>query len=118
MNKIINKINFAIVAMLVSVDAFAASVCDVFYEYKLYLYIRILRWLAFGGVFLCLGLFIWTYFSKKKIKKLKRKRIVLLVLCGLFLVLGLLMVFLSSAAAMLTVWGCCPWGGPEDIWCK
>ena len=102
MKKIMNKINFAIVAAMVANPAFAAvnenAICQLMRDLKGVF--SMLRTFAFIGAAFMIAGWAWGYISsgKAEIKDLKDKGMGLLV--GFFLLfgVGLVLQFITSAA--------------------
>ncbi len=110
MKKIMNKINFAIIAMMVSVPAFAASaanngMCELIKNLKDVF--GLLRTLAFVGAAFYIAGWAWTYISKgeAKMDDIKGKGIGLLVGFSLLFMIGAILSFLLSATGQHTL-GC------------
>lgn len=101
MKKIMNKINFAIIAMMVSVPAFAAvnqsAICKLVDELKGVF--DLLRTLAFIGAAFYIASWAWGFISsgKAEIKDIKEKGIGLLVGFILLFSVGVLLSVLVSA---------------------
>ena len=101
MKKIMNKINFAIIAMMVSVPAFAAvnqnAICRLVDELKGVF--ELLRTLAFIGAAFYIASWAWGFISsgKAEIKDIKEKGIGLLVGFILLFSVGVLLSVLVSA---------------------
>lgn len=105
-----NKINFAIIAMMVSVPAFAApaannGMCEVIKNLKDVF--ALLRTLAFVGAAFYIAGWAWTYISKgeAKMDDIKGKGIGLLVGFSLLFMIGAILSFLLSATGQHTL-GC------------
>ena len=118
MKKIMNKINCAIVGLMVSVPAFAdtitvnkvttssdASLCDLLN--RLHGVFDILRILAFVGAAFYMAGWAWTYISKAgddkagfSVEDIKKKGTGLLVGFTLLFIIGLVLSFVMSAAGM------------------
>ena len=110
MKKIMNKINFAIISIMVSVPAFAAAaanndMCELIKRLKSVF--GILRTLAFVGAAFYIAGWAWTYISKgeAKMDDIKGKGIGLLVGFALLFMVGLVLSFLLSATGQNTI-GC------------
>ena len=117
MKKIMNKINFALIAMVVSTSAFAAKasggnaisagkgVCDLIN--RLHGVFEILRILAFVGAAFYIAGWAWKYISTGSVKvdDLKNQGIALLVGFGLLFMIGVLFSFVLSASGMEMI-GC------------
>lgn len=101
MKKIMNKVNFAIIAMMVSVPAFAkgdqSAICKLVDELKDVF--ELLRTLAFIGAAFYIASWAWGFISSGKadIKDIKDKGIGLLVGFILLFSVGLLLSVLVSA---------------------
>ena len=117
MKKIMNKINFAIIAMMVSGPAFSATInsnsngfCELID--KLYDIFKLLRSLAFVGAAFIIAGWAWGYISKAgekdggySLEDVKKKGTGLLVGFGLFFMIGLLLTFVTSTFGLDTL-GC------------
>ena len=121
MKKIMNKINFAIVAMMVSSSAFAArqvktidianiqggsnGICDLLNN--LHDVFNILRILAFIGAAFYIAGWAWGYIKggKADLDDVKGKGIGLLVGFSALFLIGILLSFIMSAAG-LNILGC------------
>lgn len=110
MKKIMNKINFAIISMMVAVPAFAAvqqndPTCELINRLKGVF--GILRTLAFVGAAFYIAGWAWTYISKgeAKMDDIKGKGIGLLVGFSLLFMIGLILSFLLSASGQNAI-GC------------
>ena len=115
MKKIMNKINFALIALMVSVPAFAAKggtdtvggkgMCDLIN--RLHDIFAILRVLAFVGAAFYIAGWAWKYISSgdAKIEDLKKQGIALLVGFGLLFMIGVLFSFILSTTGMQSI-GC------------
>lgn len=111
MKKIMNKINFAIIAMVVSVPAFAAvnesAICGLVKELKGVF--ELLRTLAFIGAAFYIAGWAWEFISKGEAKPddIKKKGIGLLVGFILLFSIGvLLQVLVSTSGGQIL--GCIP----------
>ena len=111
MKKIMNKINFAIIAMMVSVPAFAAvnerAICGLVKELKGVF--ELLRTLAFIGAAFYIAGWAWEFISKGEAKPddIKKKGIGLLVGFILLFSIGvLLQVLVSTSGGQIL--GCIP----------
>lgn len=112
MKKIMNKINFALIALMVSVPAFAAKsgasntitidggMCELIE--RLHGIFSILRILAFVGAAFYIAGWAWKYISSgdAKMDDLKKQGIALLVGFGLLFMIGVLFSFILSASGM------------------
>lgn len=112
MKKIMNKINFALIALMVSVPAFAAKsgasntitidggMCELIN--RLHGIFSILRILAFVGAAFYIAGWAWKYISAgdAKMDDLKKQGIALLVGFGLLFMIGVLFSFVLSASGM------------------
>lgn len=112
-----NKINFAIIAMMVSGSAFAVTVnsnssgmCELID--KLYDVFKLLRSLAFVGAAFIIAGWAWGYISKAgekegsySLEDIKKKGTSLLVGFGLFFTIGVLLTFVTSTFGLDTL-GC------------
>ena len=114
MKKVINKINFAIIALMVSVPAFAEQLdakayCDLFT--KLHNVFNLLRILAFIGAAFYIAGWAWKYISGGEAKPddIKKQGIALLVGFSLLFMIGVLLSFVLSASGMELI-GC-----PKDL---
>ena len=107
MKKIMNKISFAIVAMMASVPAFAVTInpnskglCELID--KLYSVFEILRTLAFVGAAFIIAGWAWGYITKAgekegfSLEDAKKKGTGLLIGFGLFFMIGLVLTFVTS----------------------
>ena len=110
MKKVMNKINLAIIAVMVSMPAFAApaannSMCELVKSMKGIF--GILRTLAFVGAAFYIAGWAWGYISKgeAKMDDIKGKGIGLLVGFALLFMIGAILSFLLSATGMHTL-GC------------
>lgn len=107
-----NKVNFAIIAMMVSVPAFAAAdesaICRLVDELKSVF--QLLRTLAFIGAAFYIASWAWEFISKPadaKIEKIKEKGQGLLIGFILLFSVGVLLSVLVSASGG-KVLGCIP----------
>ena len=107
MKKIMNIINFALIAMMVSVSAFAANVnpnstglCKMIDQ--LHNVFELLRTLAFVGAAFYIAGWAWDFISKGKaeVKDIKEKGTGLLVGFALLFMVGLLLTFVTSTFGM------------------
>ncbi len=109
MKKIMNKINFAVIAMMVSVPAFADPMCDLIGRMKGVF--GLLRTLAFVGAGFYIAGWAWDYIKNAggdkgfSVEDVKKKGIGLLVGFTLFFIIGLVLSFLLSATGQTTL-GC------------
>lgn len=120
MKKIMNKINFAVVAMMASAaSAFAANgrfninssgLCGLIDQ--LYDVFKLLRTFAFVGAAFIIAGWAWTYISKAGEKEggpslddAKKKGMGLLVGFGLFFMIGVVLTFITSTVGQETI-GC------------
>lgn len=113
MKKIINKINFALIGLMVSVPAFAAvntgpnkAVCDALD--KLHGVFELLRTMAFIGAAFYIAGWAWGYISsgKAEMKDIKDKGQGLLVGFSLLFMIGVLLSFVMSATGAKIFGGC------------
>lgn len=110
MKKIMNKINFALVALMVSVPAFAAPAGDngmCVALQKFHGVFNLLRTMAFIGAAFYIAGWAWDYISKGKVemKDIKEKGMGLLVGFVLLFMIGVILSFLMSASGAKVV-GC------------
>lgn len=112
MKKIMNKVNFAIIAMMMSVPAFAtadeSAICGLVSELKGVF--QLLRTLAFIGAAFYIAQWAWGFISKPeeaKIEKLKEKGMGLLYGFILLFSVGVLLSVLVSASGGRML-GCIP----------
>lgn len=110
MKKVMNKINFAIVGMMVASPAFAAinesGICSILVELKKVF--NLLRTFAFIGAAFMIAGWAWGFISAGKIdaaKEAKEKGMALIVGFALLFGVGLILQFLGSTAGMTTL-GC------------
>ena len=101
MKKIMNKINFALIAMMVSVPAFAAGdngMCEALQ--KLHGVFNLLRTLAFIGAAFYIAQWAWGYISKGDVKMddIKDKGTALIVGFSLLFLVGVILSFVMSAS--------------------
>ena len=101
MKKIMNKINFALIAMMVSVPAFAAGdnvMCEALQ--KLHGLFNLLRTLAFIGAAFYIAQWAWGYISKGDVKMddIKDKGTALIVGFSLLFLVGVILSFVMSAS--------------------
>jgi len=100
MKKIMNKINFAIISLMVSVPAFAAGdngMCEALQ--KLHGVFNLLRTLAFIGAAFYIAQWAWDYIAKGDVemKDIKNKGTALLVGFSLLFMIGVILSFIMSA---------------------
>jgi hypothetical protein len=110
MKKVMNKINFAIIGLMVAMPAFAAGpatngVCALIK--RLHGVFEILRIMAFVGAAFYIAGWAWDYISKgeAKMDDIKKKGIGLLVGFSLLFIIGLVLSFVLSAAGQNAI-GC------------
>ena len=112
MKKIMNKINFAIISMMMVVPAFAADLkvtndmCGLIT--RLHDVFNILRIAAFIGAAFYIAGWAWGYIAKPgdlKIEDVKDKGVGLLVGFGLLFMIGAVLSFVMSASGMNLI-GC------------
>jgi len=110
MKKVMNKINFAIIGMMVASPAFAAinesGICSILAELKKVF--NLLRTFAFIGAAFMIAAWAWGYISAGKIdaaKEAKDKGMALVVGFALLFGVGLVLQFLGSTAGMTSL-GC------------
>ena len=110
MKKIINKVNFAIIAMMASMPAFAGDLdaspfCELFK--KLHSVFNILRIAAFVGAAFYIAGWAWEFISNGEVKMddVKKKGIGLLVGFILLFMIGVVLSFVLSASGMKMI-GC------------
>lgn len=114
MKKIMNKINFAIISLMVAAPAFAANagsngMCDLII--RLQTVFKWLRTLAFVGAAFYIAGWAWDYISNAggdkgfKIEDVKKKGISLLVGFSLLFMIGIVLSFILSAPGMEAI-GC------------
>ena len=113
MKKIINKFNFSVISLMLSVPAFAAEeggqvpsgVCDLLT--KMHGVFNILRIAAFMGAAFYIAGWAWKYISSGDVKTddVKKQGIALLVGFGLLFMIGAVLSFVLSASGMQLV-GC------------
>ena len=103
MKKIMNKINFAIIGVMVASPAFAAinesGLCQILGELKKVF--NLLRTAAFIGAAFMIAGWAWGYISAGKIdapKEVKEKGVALLVGFALLFGVGLVLQFLGSTS--------------------
>lgn len=104
MKKILNKVNFAIIAIMTSVPAFADSdMCELIRKMKGVF--GLLRTLAFVGAAFYIAGWAWGYISggKAEIKDIKEKGIGLLVGFTLLFIIGAVLSFLLSSQGQKTL---------------
>ena len=96
-----NKINFALIAMMASVPAFAAGADDMCVALqKLHNVFNLLRTLAFIGAAFYIAQWAWGYISKGDVKMddIKDKGTALLVGFSLLFLVGVILSFIMSAS--------------------
>ena len=110
MKKIMNKINFAIIGLMVAMPAFAdelnaAPYCELFK--KLHDVFRVLQILAFVGAAFYIAGWAWGFISsgKAEVKDLKEKGTALLVGFVLLFMIGVVLTFVLSVSGMKII-GC------------
>lgn len=108
MKKLINKLNFALIGVMVSVPAFAAGntgLCALIAQ--MHGVFKTLRTLAFVGAAFVIAGWAWGFISKGEVKKddLKDKGIGMMVGFVLLFGIGVVLSFLVSQAGMDTM-GC------------
>ena len=106
MKKILNKVNFAIIAIMTSVPAFADSdMCELIRKMKGVF--GLLRTLAFVGAAFYIAGWAWKYISSGEAKPddLKKQGIGLLVGFSMLFMIGVILSFLLSATGQHTI-GC------------
>lgn len=108
MKKLINKLNFALIGVMVSVPAFAAGdngLCALIAQ--MHGVFKTLRTLAFVGAAFVIAGWAWGFISKGEVKKddLKDKGIGMMVGFVLLFGIGVVLSFLVSQAGMSTM-GC------------
>lgn len=109
MKKLINKLNVALIGVMVSVPAFAAGsdvgLCELIKEMQGVF--KTLRTLAFVGAAFVIAGWAWGYISKGEVKKddLKDKGIGMLVGFVLLFGIGMVLSFLLSSSTMKSI-GC------------
>jgi len=102
MKKIMKKINFALIAVMASVPAFAApagnGMCEALV--RLHGVFNILRTMAFIGAAFYIAGWAWDYISKGEVKMddIKKKGTGLLVGFALLFMIGVVLSFLMSAS--------------------
>ena len=110
MKKIMNKINFALISLMVSTPLFAEElnaepICELFK--KLHSVFNILRIAAFVGAAFYIAGWAWEFISggKAEMKTIKEKGTGLLVGFILLFMVGVLLSFVLSASGMSMI-GC------------
>ncbi len=110
MKKFMNKINFALISLMVSTPLFAeelnaAPFCELFH--KLHSVFNILRIAAFVGAAFYIAGWAWEFISggKAEMKTIKEKGTGLLVGFILLFMVGVLLSFVLSASGMSMI-GC------------
>lgn len=104
MNKISKKINFAIIAIMTSVPAFAAGdMCDLIDKMKDVF--KLLRTLAFVGAAFYIAGWAWGFITagEAKMEDVKKRGIGLLVGFTLLFMIGVILSFLLSAQGQQTL---------------
>jgi len=101
MKKIMNKINFALIAVMASVPAFAAGdngMCKALQE--LHGVFNLLRTMAFIGAAFYIAQWAWGYISKGDVKMddIKDKGTALIVGFSLLFLVGVILSFVMSAS--------------------
>ena len=105
MKKVMNKINFAIIAVMASAPAFAeelkvtSDMCELFK--RLHGVFNILRIAAFVGAAFYIAGWAWGYIAKPddlKMDDIKKKGMALLVGFGLLFMIGAVLTFIMSAS--------------------
>ena len=100
MKKIMNKVNFALIAMMTSVPAFAAGdngMCEALQ--KLHGVFNLLRTLAFIGAAFYIAQWAWKYISSGDVKMddVKNQGTALIVGFSLLFLVGVILSFVMSA---------------------
>lgn len=108
MKKIMNKINFALIAIMASVPAFAAGdngMCEALK--RLHGVFDLLRTLAFIGAAFYIAGWAWGYISKgeAKMDDIKNKGLGLIVGFSLLFLVGVILSFIMSASGARVI-GC------------
>lgn len=111
MKKIMNKVNFALIAMMTAVPAFAdelqvtTDMCELIK--RLHGVFRVLQIAAFIGAAFYIAGWAWSYISGGEVKTddVKKKGIALLIGFGLLFMIGAVLTFVLSASGMKLV-GC------------
>ena len=111
MKKIMNKINFAIIGMMVALPAFAAEpMCELIA--RLQNVFKFIRVMAFVGAAFMIAGWAWTYISKAgddkagfSIEDVKKKGIGLIVGFALLFMIGLVLSFILSTPGLESI-GC------------
>lgn len=109
MKKLINKLNFALIGVMVSVPAFAAEgngdLCELIAQ--MHDVFKTLRTLAFVGAAFVIAGWAWGFISKGEVKKddLKDKGIGMMIGFVLLFCIGLVLSFFISQTGMNTM-GC------------
>ena len=105
MKKVMNKINFALIGLMVAMPVFAADLdaapyCQLFT--KLHDVFKVLQILAFVGAAFYIAGWAWEFISKgeAKMETIKGKGIGLLVGFGLLFMIGIVLTFVLSTAGM------------------
>jgi len=99
MKKIMNKINFALIAIMASVPAFAAGDDMCAALQKLHGVFNLLRTLAFIGAAFYIAGWAWDFIAKgeAKMDDVKKKGIGLIVGFSLLFLVGVILSFVMSA---------------------
>lgn len=108
MKKVMNKINFALIAIMASVPAFAAGdngMCAALQKLKGVF--NLLRTLAFIGAAFYIAKWAWEYISKGDVKmdEVKDKGTALIVGFSLLFMVGVILSFIMSATGANAI-GC------------
>lgn len=101
MKKVMNKINFALIAMMASVPAFAADNGMCAAIVKLGGVFKLLRTMAFIGAAFYIAQWAWKYISSGDVKMedVKNQGTALLVGFTLLFMIGVILSFLVSASS-------------------
>ena len=107
MKKVMNKINFALIAIMASVPAFAADNGMCAALLKLKGVFNLLRTLAFIGAAFYIAKWAWEYISKGDVKmdEVKDKGTALIVGFSLLFMIGVILSFIMSATGANAI-GC------------
>lgn len=108
MKKVMNKVNFALIAMMTSVPAFAVGdkgMCEALLKLKDVF--NLLRTMAFIGAAFYIAQWAWGYISKGDVKmdEIKDKGTALLVGFSLLFMIGVILSFIMSASGAKAI-GC------------